>query len=82
MLAQAVLDRQKDHALRFEMFLDGVIDHLGFVLRPNPGQEFLLGFGDTQFVEGVLDVGGHVVPGLALGLGWLDIVIDLVQVQA
>ena len=64
------------------MLLNGMIDHLGFILRTHARQELLLGFGDAQFVEGVLDVIGHIIPRLFTTLSRLDIVKDVFQIQA
>ena len=33
-----------------------------FILRAYASQEFLLGFGDAQFIKGTLDPFGHVIP--------------------
>ena len=63
MLAQAILDGQEDDTLLLEVLQDGVIDHLGFILRAHAGQELPLGFGDAQFIEGVLDGIRDIVPG-------------------
>ena len=61
-LAQAVSVSRKITPSFVQFFLQGVVDHLGLVLRAHAGQELALGLGDAQPVEGVLDVVGHVVP--------------------
>ena len=81
-VAQRVVGREEDHALLLEVLLDLVVDDLGVVLRADAGEELLLGLGDAQPVEGVLHVGRHVVPGLRLLLGRLDVVVDVVEVDA
>ena len=43
--------------------LQRAVDHFALVLGLHAGQELLLGLGNAQPVEGVLDVVGHVVPG-------------------
>ena len=59
-----------------------VVDDLGLVLRADAGQELALGLGDAQLLEGVLDVGRDLVPVLALLLARLDVVEDVVEVDA
>ena len=50
-LSKAVFDTEEDNALLFEKGQNTMIDHLGFVLRPNAGEELLLRFGDPEPVE-------------------------------
>ena len=80
-LAQAGVHVEEDHALLLEVLLQRVVDDLGLVLGADAGEELLLGLGDAEPVEGVLDVGRHVVPGLALLLGRLQVVEDVLEVD-
>jgi len=59
---QAIFNRNEDHTLFFEMLLDGVINHLGFVLRAETRQELALRFRNAELIEGALDIVGNIVP--------------------
>ena len=65
----------------WQVLAEAVVDDLRLVLGADAGEELALGLGDAQLVEGVLDVGRHVVPGLALAVGGLHVVVDVVEVQ-
>jgi hypothetical protein len=52
----------EDDALLLPLFLHVLVDDFGLVLRPHAGECVLLGLGNPQFVEGVLDVVGQVRP--------------------
>ena len=71
----------EDDALLGQVLADVVVHHLRVVLGAHAGQELPLGLGDAQLVEGPLDVVGHVVPVLDLGLGGLDVVVDLIELD-
>ena len=61
-LLQRLIGVEEDDALVLEVLLEAVVDDLGLVLRADAGEELLLGLGDAQPVERVLDVLGDVVP--------------------
>ena len=61
-LLQRLVRRQEDDPLLLQVFLQGVVHHLGVVLRPHAGQELALGFRDAQPVERFLDVVGARLP--------------------
>ena len=58
-----------------------MVDNLGLILGPDARQELAFGFGDAQLVEGVLDLGRDVVPGLSLAVGRLHVVVNVVEVE-
>ena len=60
--AQPVFNADEDHALFFQLFLNGVVYHLGFVLCSDTGEELLFGFRDAKLVEGVFDGFRDIVP--------------------
>ena len=62
MFAQSVFDRQENNTQLFEVLEDGVVYHLRLILGTHPCQELALGLGNAQLVEGVLDIGGNVIP--------------------
>ena len=73
----------EDHALIGEILLDGVVDDLGLVLGGHAGDEAaLLRLGDAQAVIGVADVVGQFLPRLGLLLDRLDVVFEVVGVEA
>ena len=72
----------EDDAQLLEVLAHLVVDDLGLVLRAHTGQVLALGLGDAQLLEGVLDLVGQVIPGLAGLLGRLDVVVDVVEVDA
>src|SRR5215207_9817819 len=72
---------QEDDALLLEFLLQGVVDDLGLVLRPDACQALPLGLRDSQLLEGILDALGHVVPGAPLVLHRPDVVVDVVVVH-
>ena len=80
-LAQRRVGVDEDDPLLLEVLPQAVIDDFRLVLRPHAGQELALGLGDAQLVEGVLDLGRHVVPGLALAVGRLHKIADVVEIQ-
>ena len=51
-----------DDALRFQLFLDIVIDHFRVVLRADTGERFLLRFRDAEAVKGVTDILREILP--------------------
>ena len=78
---EGALDVGIDDALGGDFGLDVVVDHLGVILRAHTGQRGPLGLGDTQTLEGVLDVLRHLAP-LAphLGVG-ADVGDDAAHIQ-
>ena len=81
MLADRRVGVDEDDALLLQVFAQAVVDDLRLVLGADAGQELALGLGDAQLVEGVLDLGRDVVPGLALAVGRLHVVVDIVEVE-
>ena len=81
MLAEGGVHVREDHALSLELLVHLVVDGLGLVLRADAGEELPLGLGDAELVEGVLDVLGHLVPGVADLLGGADEVVDVLEVD-
>ncbi len=61
--------------------VDARISAQTLILRAHPGQEFALGFGNAQLIEGALDVLGNIVPRFFLLFCGPDVVVDVVQVQ-
>ena len=83
LLTEGGVGVEEEHALLFEVLTDGVVDHLGLVLRGHTGDEtLLLGLRDAQLVVGVLDVLGELFPGRGLLLGGAHEVLDVVEVNA
>ena len=73
---------EEDHTLPFQLLIDVVVDHFGFVLGRDPRHETsLLRLGDAEPVVGVLDVLGQVIPGLRLAFRGTDEVLDVVEVD-
>ncbi|MNE77020.1 hypothetical protein D3C80_1733010 [compost metagenome] len=58
-----------------------MVDNLGFILGGHAGEELLLRLRNTQLVEGLLDLGRHLFPGLALLLGRSYIILNIVKIQ-
>ena len=82
LVVQRLLDAGVHDAHLGRGILHGVVDELGVVLCADAGEVGLLGLGDAQTVEGVLDVVRDVVPaGLLLCRG-LDVGDDVVHVEA
>ena len=84
---RAVSVSQKMTPLLLEVLAQRVVDDLALVLGAHAREVLLLGLGDAQAVERVLDVGRDVVPVGALLLRRADEVedvleVDLVQVAA
>src|SRR5690625_3249047 len=74
---------QEDNALLLQVLADLVVDNLRLVLRSNTcDQALLLSFWNTQLVVGFLDVVWEVLPGLSLLFGGLDVVLNVVEVDA
>ena len=71
----------EDDALLGEVLLQRAVNHFALELRLHAGEEFLFGFGNTQLIERVFDLLGHVVPGLALVIGRLQVVVDVLEVD-
>ena len=63
-LPQAGVHVEEEDALVLEVLLELVVDDLGLVLRADAGEVLLLGLGDAEAVERVLDVVRDVVPGI------------------
>ena len=81
-LPQRGVHVREDHALALEVLAVAVVDDLGLVLGGDPGQVLALGLGDAQLLVGVLDRVGQFVPGVDLMVGRLDVVVDVVEVDA
>ena len=62
MLAEATIHVEEDDALLLEVLADTVVDGLRLVLCCHSREPLLLGLRYAQFVEGVPDVLGNVIP--------------------
>ena len=71
----------EDDALLRQVFLQRAIHHLAFELRLHAREELPFGLGDAETVEGLLDGIGNFFPGLALLLGGLQVVEDVLEVD-
>ncbi len=80
-LAHSRIHVKEDHAELFEIFTQRVVHHFRLVLRADAGEELAFRFRNAEFLERVLDVLRHLVPGFALLLGRPDVVIDVVEVD-
>ena len=80
-LAQPGVHVEEDHALLGELLLHRVVDHLGLVLRGDPGEELALRLRDAEPIERALDVLGDVLPARLLLLRGADVVGDVVEVD-
>ena len=73
----------EDHALFLQIIANRIVDDLGFVLRRDAGdQTLLLRFRDAELVVGIADIVGKIFPTLRLLLDRLDIVLEIVGVEA
>ena len=81
-LAERGIHVEEDHALRLEIGLELVVHDLGLVLRADAGEVLLLRLRDPELVPRVEDLGRQVLPGLGLLLGGLDVVVDVLEVDA
>ena len=80
-LAQAGVHVGEQHALRFEILADAMVDHFGIVLRGDAAQKLALGFGDAQAIERALDIRGHFFPRLAFDVGCAHIIVDVREID-
>ena len=80
-LPQTFLNTQENYALFFQVLLDAVINHFGFVLCSNACQEFSLRFRDAQFIKGILNRFRNIIPGLTLIRCRFYIIINIIQIQ-
>src|SRR5437667_1030114 len=71
----------ENDSLILEMFQKTMIDNFGLVLGTDSGQEFLLGFWNTQSIEGLLDLIGNIVPTLLNLVCRTEIVVDVVEID-
>ena len=83
MFGEGLVGAEEFDALGFEVFADFVVDDFGVVLGADAGEEpFLFGFGDAEFVVGVADVVGDVVPRVFVALfAGADEVVDVLEVD-
>ena len=81
-LAQARVHVEEQDALPLELLLELVVDDLGLVLGADAGEVLLLRLGDAEPVPRLLDVRRQVLPGVRLLLGRLDVVVDVLEVDA
>ncbi len=81
MFAQGGVGIDEDDALLLQVLAEAMVDNLRFVLRTDAGQELALGLGDAQLLKGVLDLGRDVLPGLALAIGGLHVVVNIVEIE-
>ena len=80
-LADGSVCISEDHALLGQILLQRSIHHLAFKLRLHAGEIFPLSFGDAQPVECLFDLLRHVVPCLALLLGRLEVIEDVLKID-
>ncbi len=71
----------EDYTFGREVFTQRTVDDFAFVLRLHAGQELLLGLGNAETIECLLDVGRNVFPVAALAVGRLDVIEDVLKVQ-
>ena len=73
----------EDNALLGEVLLDRVVDDLGFVLCRDAGDETaFLRFGDAKAIVGLADVVGQVLPCSGLLADRLDVVLEVLRMEA
>jgi hypothetical protein len=82
-LFEAGVGIQEDDALALPLLLEGVVDHLGLVLRADAREDALFGVGDAQAFVGLADFLGDLVPGLGGALAVLraNVEVDVVEVE-
>ena len=81
-LTQGGVGVNEDDTLFLQVLADLVVNHLGFVLGGNAGDEtLLLRLGDAELVVGALNVLRQVVPRGRLLLGRAHVVLDVVKVD-
>src|SRR5437870_4875967 len=71
----------EDDSFILEMFQETVVHDLGLILCTHSSQEFLLGLGYAQSIEGLLDLIRNVVPALLNLVSGTEIVVDVVEVD-
>ena len=81
-LPQGGVHVAEQHPLGLEVLAVAVVDDLALVLRGHAGQVLALGLGDAEALVGVLDRLGHHVPVVGQRVGRLDVVVDVVEVDA
>ena len=81
MLAEGRVGVGEDHALPRHLFPQRTVDHLALVLGLHAGEELLLGLGNAQPIEGVLDLRRHFVPRLHLAVGRLQVIVDVLELD-
>ena len=72
----------EDNAQFLQVFAHLVINRFALVLSCYASEEFALGLWDTQAIKCVFNLDRNFFPGLALLLDWLNVVIDIVEVNA
>ena len=82
MLQQRLVGVEEQDALVLELLLEAVVDDLRLVLRADAGEELALCLGDAESLERVLDRVRHVVPRAGVVLGRLEVVEDVLEVDA
>ena len=81
MLAQGRVGVGEDNALLAQLVFERSVDHLALELGLHAGEELLLRLGDTQLVERLFDLRGHVVPTPALVVGRFEVVVDILEID-
>ncbi|MCG3121557.1 MAG: hypothetical protein ALAOOOJD_04712 [bacterium] len=81
MFPQRRLGIQKNHAQLFPLFLQGMINHFGLILRADAAEKLALGLGNAEAIKRLLDIGRHVVPTPALLFARPDIIMNVVEVE-
>ena len=80
--AQGGIHIGEDDAQFLKVFAHLVIDGLALVLSRNTSQIFLFGLRNTKAIKCILNFGRNVVPRFALLWYGLNIVIDIVEIDA
>ena len=80
-LAQCCIHVSEDDAQFLQVLTYFVVNCLAFVLCSHASQELALGLWNAQAIKGVFDLGRNLFPGLPLLLDWLDVVVDIVEVN-
>ena len=82
MFPQGGVHIAEDDTLFLEILAVAVIHHLGLILCGHAGQILPFGLRDAQFFVGVLDRLRDIVPVVAQRLRRLDVVVDVIEVDA
>jgi len=81
MLADRGIGVREDHPLLGQVLLQRTVHDLALELGFDAGQELPLGLRNAEFFERVLDGLGHFVPGTALAVGRLQVVVEILEID-